>query len=106
MGDTAGRGAAASRRASQTITTPLTGSSAIAARNELRRRSAELELQLADVLSDGFEAELGRSVRRIRDAISPYTRFVATERTRLEGVSADIGEVTTELRDLRGAVSG
>ncbi|HMM41040.1 MAG TPA: hypothetical protein PKA95_03980, partial [Thermomicrobiales bacterium] len=77
-----------------------------AARNELRRRSAELELQLADVLSDGFEAELGRSVRRIRDAISPYTRFVATERTRLEGVSADIGEVTTELRDLRGAVSG
>ncbi len=76
-----------------------------AARNELRRRSAELELQLADVLSDGFEAELTRSVRRIRDSIAPYTRFVATERTRLEGVSADIGEVTAELRDLRGVVS-
>lgn len=77
-----------------------------AARSQLRRRSAELELQLADVLSDGFEAELGRSVRRIRDAIAPYTRFVATERTRLEGVHADIGEVTADLRELRGAVSG
>ncbi|MEI2617809.1 MAG: dynamin family protein [Thermomicrobiales bacterium] len=76
------------------------------ARNELRRRSAELERQLADVLGDGFEAELGRSIRRIRDAIAPYTRFVATERTRLEGVRTDIADVTAELRDLRSAVSG
>ena len=76
-----------------------------AARNELRRRSAELEQQLSDVLRDGFEAELGRSLRRIRDAIAPYTRFVGSERTRLEGVGNDISEVTAEMRALRAAVS-
>ena len=58
------------------------------------------------MLGEGFEAELGRSIRRIRDAIAPYTRFVATERTRLEGVRTDIADVTAELRDLRSAVSG
>lgn len=75
------------------------------ARAELRRRSAELERQLADVLRDGFEAELTRSVRRIRDAISPYTRFVTSERTRLEGVRESITEANTANRDLRAEVN-
>jgi len=76
------------------------------ARSELRRRSAELERQLSDVLNDGFEAELTRSIRRIRDAIAPYTRFVVTERTRLEGVRNDIAAVVKEARDLRREVGG
>ena len=76
------------------------------ARSELRRRSAELERQLSDVLNDGFESELGRSVRRIRDAIAPYTRFVVTERSRLEGVRTDIAAVIKDARDLRREVSG
>jgi hypothetical protein len=76
------------------------------ARSELRRRSAELERQLSDVLNDGFESELGRSVRRIRDAIAPYTRFVVTERTRLEGVRTDIAAVIKEARELRREVGG
>ena len=75
------------------------------ARAELRRRSAELERQLADVLRDGFEAELTRSVRRIRDAISPYTRFVTSERTRLEGVRESIAEANSANRDLRAEVN-
>ncbi len=75
------------------------------ARTELRRKSAELERQLTDVLRDGFEAELGRSVRRIRDAISPYTRFVTSERSRLEGVRTTIGEANTANRDLRAEVN-
>jgi small GTP-binding protein len=77
-----------------------------AARNELRRRSAELERQLTDVLNDGFETELARSLRRIRDAIAPYTRFVSTERTRLTGVHEDIQQVTADLRTLRHEVGG
>jgi small GTP-binding protein len=75
------------------------------ARAELRRRSAELERQLADVLRDGFEAELGRSVRRIRDSISPYTRFVTSERTRLEGVRETISEANADNRELRAEVN-
>jgi small GTP-binding protein len=77
-----------------------------AAHRELRRRSAELERQLADVLRDGFEAELSRSLRRIREALAPYTRFVASERTRLESIQRDIAEVNRELRELRGEVNG
>lgn len=76
------------------------------ARADLRRRSAELELQLIDVLRDGFESELSRSLRRIRDAIAPYTRFVTTERTRLEGVRGDIAGVTSDVRGLRREVGG
>jgi small GTP-binding protein len=76
------------------------------AHTELRRRSAELERQLADVLRDGFDAELSRSLRRIRDALAPYTRFVAAERTRLTGVRSDIATVLQEARDLRHQVVG
>ncbi|HUG16587.1 MAG TPA: hypothetical protein VMM78_16400, partial [Thermomicrobiales bacterium] len=76
------------------------------ARAELRRRSAELERQLADVLRDGFEAELGRSIRRIRDALAPYTRFVTAERTRLDGVQGDINALSHDARELRREVAG
>jgi hypothetical protein len=76
------------------------------ARTELRRRSAELERQLTDVLRDGFEAELARSIRRIRDAIAPYTRFVTTETTRLQGVRDEVGAVVKDARGLRGEIGG
>ena len=75
------------------------------ARNELRRRSAELERQLADVLSDGFNTELNRSIRRIRDAIAPYTRFVGAERTRLTALRADVDAALKESRELRAEVN-
>lgn len=76
-----------------------------AARNELRRRSAELQRQLADVLRDGFDAELNRSLRRIRDAIAPYTRFVGAERTRLTALRAEIDAALKEARELRAEVN-
>ena len=75
------------------------------ARNELRRRSAELERQLADVLGDGFNTELNRSIRRIRDAIAPYTRFVGAERTRMTALRADVDAALKESRELRAEVN-
>src|SRR5262249_16156849 len=45
-------------------------------RAEFRRRSDELEQRLVAVMSEQFEHELARSVRRIADAIAPSTRFV------------------------------
>ena len=75
------------------------------ARNELRRKSAELQRQLSDVLSDGFDSEMSRSVRRIRDAIAPYTRFVGAERVRLNALNTDIGAALREARDLRAEVN-
>lgn len=77
-----------------------------AARKELRRRSSELQRQLADVLSDGFDTELTRSIRRIRDAIAPYTRFVGSERVRLTALHEDVESALRESRDLRVEVNG
>lgn len=76
------------------------------ARADLRRRSAELERQLTDVLRDGFDAELTRSLRRIRDAIAPYTRFVTSETSRLTGVREEVGAVVKDARALRGEIGG
>ena len=76
-----------------------------AARTELRRRSAELQRQLSDVLSDWFDRELNRSVRRIKDAIAPYTRFVGAERVRLTALHADVDAALGESRELRAAIS-
>lgn len=75
------------------------------ARKELRRKSAELQRQLTDVLSDGFDTEMSRSVRRIRDAIAPYTRFVGSERIRLTALQADVGDALRDSRDLRSEVN-
>jgi len=75
------------------------------ARRELRRRSAELEQQLRDVLHDGFRAELGRSVRRVRDSLAPYTRFVASEREHLERTGERIQSAREAIRALRTSVN-
>ncbi len=75
------------------------------ARRELRRRSAELEQQLSDVLEDGFAAELARSLRRVRDALSPYTRFVENERDQLNRTHEEITQATEALRALRRDVN-
>jgi small GTP-binding protein len=76
-----------------------------AARSELRRRSGELQRQLTDVLEDGFERELTRSVRRIKDAIAPYTRFVGSERLRLTALRADVDAALNDSRGLRAAIN-
>ena len=75
------------------------------ARRELRRRSAELEQQLSDVLEDGFLAELGRSIRRVNESLSPYTRFVTSEREQLEGNRASIQHTVDSARQLRRSVN-
>ena len=75
------------------------------ARRELRKRSSELAQQLSDVLEDGFSAELARSVRRVREALSPYTRFVTSERDQLERTGAEIERVTNAARQLRREVN-
>ncbi|MEZ4573283.1 MAG: dynamin family protein, partial [Thermomicrobiales bacterium] len=75
------------------------------ARRELRRRSAELEQQLSEVLEDGFMAELARSTRRVRESLSPYTRFVAGEKARLEDNREQIREASAAIQELRRQVN-
>jgi predicted nucleic acid-binding Zn-ribbon protein len=59
---------------------------------------------LAAALERQFQNELGDSVQRIREAISPYTRFVRVEREKLERLDADLQSARTELIAIRNAV--
>jgi len=71
------------------------------ARVDFHHRSAELEERLVSVMGDQFEHELNRSISRIQDAISPYTRFVRSSREKLERMEVDLASIRDDLRALR-----
>ena len=71
------------------------------ARADFHRKSVELEQRLIAVMGDQFDHELNRSVSRIQDAISPYTRFVRSSQTRLNDLKTDLDAIRNELRALR-----
>ena len=54
------------------------------AKNELQARLAELRGRLNQALTAQFESELGGSLQRIREAMSPYTRFVEAQQGTLD----------------------
>ncbi len=60
------------------------------AKKEMTEKIATLRRHLIDALSGQFSKELNRSIQRINDAVSPYTRFVRAERKKLEGTKADL----------------
>jgi small GTP-binding protein len=64
------------------------------AKSEMKQKVGELRAQLAKALRGQFEREIERSLQRINEAISPYTRFVRAERSKLQ-------ENETELQELQ-----
>jgi small GTP-binding protein len=68
-----------------------------AAKGELRAKVEQMRARLMESLTGQFDHELEKSLQRIREAISPYTRFVRSERERLT-------EVRDELRRIRGGL--
>lgn len=76
------------------------------AKEDFHRRSSELEERLMVVMREAFENELNRSVGRIADAISPYTRFVRSSQDRYEGLREDLNGVQDDLRTLRHSIGG
>ena len=63
------------------------------AKSEMKQKVSELRSQLAKALRNQFEREIERSLQRINEAIAPYTRFVRSERSKLQ-------ETQDELQDL------
>lgn len=72
-----------------------------AARNELRQKISDLRTQLIGSLSGQFEKEIERSLRRINDAIAPYTRFVRAERQRLMESEQQLRDLELQLANLK-----
>ena len=71
-----------------------------AAKRELRAKIAALREQLLAALTGQFEREIDRSLRRIDDAVAPYTRFVRAERQRLDAAAADLDRLAGQLAAL------
>ena len=70
-----------------------------------------VELQITEsnvvnlaTLTGQFEREIERSLRRIGEAIGPYTRFVRAERSRLTAVRAELARLGQQLALLRGRI--
>jgi len=68
------------------------------AQKDLQEKIAALRARLGQALTEQFEAELSRSMARIREAIQPYTRFIETQQTTLD-------ESQSALREAQGAMA-
>ena len=75
------------------------------ARREFREKTDSLRERLGEVVRRQFDAELGRSVERMRDAIAPYTRFVRTEHARMTEASSALSEVDGEIDALKADIA-
>jgi small GTP-binding protein len=74
------------------------------ARREFREKTGTLRERLGEVVRRQFDAELNRSVERMREAIAPYTRFVRTEHARMTEARSALAEITGEAESLRAEI--
>ena len=75
-------------------------------KTQLRTRIGDLRRRLDTAITQQFESELTASVQRIREAVTPYTRFVRVEREKLETLAADLQRAEDEWKGLRRSVEG
>jgi len=74
------------------------------AKNELQARLAELRSRLSQALTAQFETELGSSLQRIREAMSPYTQFVEAQQGTLERTEAALRESQRAMKELASLI--
>jgi len=74
------------------------------AKSELKERVADLRRRLSATLEERFAEEIEAAVRRSRDGIAPYARFVRAERERLSGERDGFAAARDGLADLRGEI--
>ncbi len=75
------------------------------AKRDLRQKIAAMREQLMSALTAQFDREVEGSLRRIDEAIGPYTRFVRAERDRLTTASQELGAAAQGLARLRSRVA-
>ncbi len=75
------------------------------ARREFREKTDSLRARLGEVVGRQFDAELNRSVERMRDAIAPYTRFVRTEHARMSEARQALTDLSGEVEALKGEIA-
>lgn len=71
------------------------------AKEQMRRKVADVRQRLAGALRDQFAKEIARSVNRIREAVAPYSRFVRAEGDNLKATEQELREILEQLATLR-----
>ncbi len=74
------------------------------AKEEMRRKVADVRQRLSAALRGQFLKEIQRSGDRIREGIAPYSRFIRAEGEQLKIVEQELREIGNELAALRARV--
>ena len=75
------------------------------AKTELNLKVGEVRDKLMSSLRNQFESETKASLLRIREAVAPYTRFVRSERDRLEAARGELADAQDALSRLETAIN-
>jgi hypothetical protein len=76
------------------------------AKNELHEKLTTMRHDMVDSLKDEFEKEIDGSLKRIEDAITPYTRFIRAEVDHTESILQELKAAQLEISQLRALVEG
>jgi hypothetical protein len=74
------------------------------AKTAMRVKIESMRQQLVAALTAQFDREVERSLTRVRDAVSPYTRFVTAEQLRLTTTREALRAAEQELGGLQRRV--
>jgi small GTP-binding protein len=74
------------------------------AKSELNDKLEDLRQRLLKAMTDEFDQELTRSLRKLREAIGPYTRFVRAEQQKLAQVEGELDQISATLGQIRGRI--
>lgn len=77
-----------------------------AAKKEMTEKVAELRQKLTSALTTQFEREIRQSFQRIEEAIGPYTRFVRSEKEKLEETRQALAEAASKQTRIRSKIEG
>lgn len=71
------------------------------AKEDFKKKMADLRTRLLESLTNSFNSESKNAVERLKDGITPYTRFVRAERERIEKTETAVAGIRRKLSALR-----
>ena len=74
------------------------------AKADFDRKIEEIRKRMRSAMAEQFEREISNSLQRIREAVSPFTRFVRSESDRLKELREELTGVASGLRSVRDRV--
>jgi hypothetical protein len=74
------------------------------AKDEMRRKVADVRRRLSEALRAQFGKEIERSGERIRESIAPYSRFIRAEGDRLRDTEQELRDIGLTLNGLKSRI--